>query len=66
MPVGTAAASHLFDGHARARALGVVGAFDLVAAAEGSALGAAPRERHRLAVLIAALAVVAVARFLIF
>jgi MFS family permease len=41
VPVGTAAASHLFDGHARARALGVVGALTFLGMAAGPFVGAA-------------------------
>lgn len=41
VPVGTAAASHLFDGHARPRALGVVGALTFLGMAAGPFLGAA-------------------------
>ncbi|HYC07542.1 MAG TPA: MFS transporter [Candidatus Binatia bacterium] len=41
VPVGTAAASHLFEGHARARALGVVGALTFLGMAAGPFVGAA-------------------------
>jgi MFS family permease len=41
VPVGTAAAAHLFDGHGRARALGVVGALTFLGMAAGPFLGAA-------------------------
>ncbi|HEX7471473.1 MAG TPA: MFS transporter [Candidatus Limnocylindrales bacterium] len=41
VPVGTAAASHLFDGHARARALGVIGALTFLGMAAGPFVGAA-------------------------
>src|SRR5437868_5159461 len=41
VPVGTAAASHLFDGHARPRALGVIGALTFLGMAAGPFLGAA-------------------------
>ena len=41
VPVGTAAASHLFDGHARARALGVIGALTFLGMAAGPFAGAA-------------------------
>jgi len=41
VPVATAAASHLFDGHARPRALGVVGALTFLGMAAGPFLGAA-------------------------
>ncbi|MEX2011955.1 MAG: MFS transporter [Chloroflexota bacterium] len=41
VPVGTAAASHLFEGHARPRALGVVGALTFLGMAAGPFLGAA-------------------------
>jgi MFS family permease len=41
VPVGTAAASHLFSGHARARALGVVGALTFLGMAAGPFVGAA-------------------------
>src|SRR6187200_1280884 len=41
VPVGTAAAAHLFDGPARPRALGVVGALTFLGMAAGPVLGAA-------------------------
>jgi MFS family permease len=41
VPVGTAAASHLFEGHARPRALGVIGALTFLGMAAGPFLGAA-------------------------
>ena len=41
VPVGTAAASHLFGGHARPRALGIVGALTFLGMAAGPFLGAA-------------------------
>lgn len=41
VPVGTAAASHLFEGHARARALGVIGALTFLGMAAGPFAGAA-------------------------
>lgn len=41
VPVGTAAASHLFEGHSRPRALGVVGALTFLGMAAGPFLGAA-------------------------
>ncbi len=41
VPVGTAAASHLFEGHARPRALGVIGALTFLGMATGPFLGAA-------------------------
>jgi MFS family permease len=41
VPVGTAAAAHLFDGHGRARALGVIGALTFLGMAAGPFLGAA-------------------------
>ncbi len=41
VPVGTAAASHLFEGHARARALGVTGALTFLGMAAGPFAGAA-------------------------
>jgi MFS family permease len=41
VPVATAAASHLFDGHLRPRALGVVGAFTFLGMAAGPFAGAA-------------------------
>lgn len=41
VPVGTAAASHLFEGHSRPRALGVVGALTFLGMATGPFLGAA-------------------------
>jgi MFS family permease len=44
VPVGTAAASHLFEGHARARALGVIGALTFLGMAAGPFVGAAVLE----------------------
>jgi MFS family permease len=41
VPVGTAAASHLFEGHDRARALGVIGALTFLGMAAGPFVGAA-------------------------
>ncbi len=41
VPVATAAASHLYEGHARPRALGVVGALTFLGMAAGPFLGAA-------------------------
>jgi MFS family permease len=41
LPVGTAAASHLFEGHARPRALGLIGALTFLGMAAGPFLGAA-------------------------
>ncbi|MBA2700809.1 MAG: MFS transporter, partial [Chloroflexi bacterium] len=41
VPVGTAAAAHLFDGRARSRALGVIGALTFLGMAAGPVLGAA-------------------------
>ena len=41
VPVATAAASHLFDGHERARALGVIGALTFLGMAAGPFVGAA-------------------------
>lgn len=41
VPVGTAAASHLFGGHARPRALGVIGALTFLGMAAGPFAGAA-------------------------
>ena len=41
VPVGTAAASHLFEGHARPRALGIVGALTFLGMAAGPFIGAA-------------------------
>jgi MFS family permease len=41
VPVATAAASHLFEGHARPRALGVVGALTFLGMAAGPFIGAA-------------------------
>ena len=41
VPVGTAAASHLFEGHARPRALGVIGALTFLGMAAGPFAGAA-------------------------
>jgi MFS family permease len=41
VPVGTAAAAHLFDGHARSRALGVVGGLTFLGMAAGPFVGAA-------------------------
>ena len=40
VPVGTAAASHLFDDHARPRALGVIGALTFLGMAAGPFVGA--------------------------
>jgi len=44
IPVGTAAASHLFDGPARPRALGVIGALTFLGMAAGPFVGAAVLE----------------------
>jgi MFS family permease len=41
VPVGTAAASHLFEGHARPRALGIIGALTFLGMAAGPFVGAA-------------------------
>src|SRR6476659_7170557 len=41
VPVGTAAAAHLFDGPARPRALGVIGALTFLGMAAGPVVGAA-------------------------
>jgi MFS family permease len=41
VPVGTAAASHLFEGHDRPRALGVIGALTFLGMAAGPFIGAA-------------------------
>ncbi len=41
VPVATAAASHLFSGHARPRALGVIGALTFLGMAAGPVIGAA-------------------------
>src|SRR4051812_46529868 len=41
VPVGTAAASHLFEGYARPRALGVIGALTFLGMAAGPFVGAA-------------------------
>ena len=41
VPVGTAAASHLFEGHNRPRALGIIGALTFLGMAAGPFLGAA-------------------------
>ena len=41
VPVATAAAAHLFEGHARPRALGVIGALTFLGMAAGPFLGAA-------------------------
>ena len=41
VPVGTAAAAHLYGGHGRARALGVIGALTFLGMAAGPFLGAA-------------------------
>ena len=41
VPVATAAASHLFEGHDRPRALGVIGALTFLGMAAGPFLGAA-------------------------
>lgn len=40
-PLATAAAGHLFEGHARARAIGVIGALSFVGMAAGPVIGAA-------------------------
>lgn len=40
-PLATAAAGHLFEGHARARAIGVIGALSFVGMAVGPIIGAA-------------------------
>jgi MFS family permease len=40
-PLATAAAGHLFEGHARARAIGVIGALSFVGMAAGPVVGAA-------------------------
>ncbi|HUP83105.1 MAG TPA: MFS transporter [Candidatus Limnocylindria bacterium] len=40
-PLATAAAGHLFEGHSRARAIGVIGAFSFVGMAAGPVIGAA-------------------------
>ena len=44
IPVATAAASHLFEGHARPRALGVIGALTFLGMAAGPFVGAAVLE----------------------
>lgn len=44
IPVGTAAASHLFDGPARPRALGIIGALTFLGMAAGPFVGAAVLE----------------------
>src|SRR4029079_11392427 len=41
VPVGTAPASHLFEGHDRPRALGIIGALTFLGMAAGPFLGAA-------------------------
>ena len=41
VPIGTAAASHLFEGHARSRAIGVIGALTFLGMAAGPFVGAA-------------------------
>lgn len=41
VPVGTAAAAHLFDGRGRARALGVIGSLTFLGMAAGPVIGAA-------------------------
>jgi len=41
VPVGTAAASHLYEGHSRARALGIIGALTFLGMAAGPFVGAA-------------------------
>ena len=41
VPVGTAAAAHLYEGHGRPRALGVIGALTFLGMAAGPFLGAA-------------------------
>jgi EmrB/QacA subfamily drug resistance transporter len=44
IPVATAAASHLFEGHARPRALGIIGALTFLGMAAGPFVGAAVLE----------------------
>ncbi|MFN8619657.1 MAG: MFS transporter [Chloroflexota bacterium] len=48
LPLATAGASHLYDGHARARALGVVGAATFLGMAMGPFLGATVLETFQL------------------
>jgi MFS family permease len=57
VPVATAAASHLFDGHARPRALGVIGALTFLGMAAGPFLGAAIMGGVRPAAALAGLGV---------
>ncbi|MDQ3870992.1 MAG: MFS transporter [Chloroflexota bacterium] len=53
VPLATAGASHLFDGHARARALGVVGALTFLGMALGPFVGAAVLEQLDLSSVLA-------------
>jgi MFS family permease len=55
VPVATAAASHLFDGHERPRALGVIGALTFLGMAAGPFLGAAILDAVRPEVALARL-----------
>ncbi len=59
VPVATAAASHLFDGHARPRALGVIGALTFLGMAAGPFLGAALLETLHVEPALAARGIVA-------
>ncbi len=59
VPLATAGASHLFEGHARARALGVVGALTFLGMALGPFVGAAILEQLDLSSVLAARALVA-------
>ncbi len=58
VPVATAAASHLFDGHARPRALGVIGALTFLGMAAGPFIGAAILEAVNVEQALAAQGVV--------
>ncbi|HUG48214.1 MAG TPA: MFS transporter [Candidatus Limnocylindria bacterium] len=55
VPLATAGASHLFEGNARARAIGVVGALTFVGMALGPFLGALVLQRFELTLTIAGL-----------
>jgi len=57
VPVATAAASHLFEGHERPRALGVIGALTFLGMAAGPFLGAAILDAIRPEIALARLGV---------
>lgn len=59
VPVATAAASHLFEGHARPRALGVIGALTFLGMAAGPFLGAAILDTLHVEPVLAAQGIVA-------